>query len=58
MSRCGAKADRAVVLGTPLYFVSGFVTEDAQQREVLECHSGNSGEVRAVFKGMILEATN
>ena len=58
MSWSGVKTDRAVVLRTPLYFVSGFVAEDAQQGEVLGCYGGNSGEFRAVFEGMIFEATN
>ena len=58
MSWSGAKADRAVVLRTPLYFVSSFVAEDAQQREVLDCHGRNLGELWAVFEGMILEVTN
>ena len=53
-----AKADRAVVLRTPFYFMSGFITEDAQQREILDCHGGNPGELWAVLEGMILEATN
>ena len=58
MSRRRVKADRAVVLRTSLYFMSGFVAEDAQQGEVLDCHSGDPGEFQAVFEGMILEATN
>ena len=58
MSRHGVKADRAVVLRAAFHFVSDFIAEDAQQGEVLDCHSGDPGEFRAVFEGMILEATN
>ena len=58
MSWSGAEADRAVVLRTPLYFMSGFITEDAQQGEVLDCYGGNSWEFRTVFEGVVLEATD
>ena len=58
MSRRGAKVDRAVVLRTTFYFVSGFVAEDAQQREVLGHHSGDSWEIWAAFKRMVLKAAD
>ena len=58
MSWSGAEANGAVVLRTTLYFMSGFVAEDAQQGEVLDCYGGNLGELRAVFERVILEAAN
>ena len=58
MSRHGAKADRAVVLRATLHFMSGFITEDAQQREVLDHHCGDFRKFGATFKGMVLEAAD
>ena len=58
MSRCGVKADRAVVLRGTFHFVSGFIAKDAQQGEVLDRYGGNFREFRAVFEGMIFEVTN
>ena len=58
MSRHRAKVDRAVVLRATFYFVSGFVAEDAQQREVLGHHSGDSWEIQAAFERMVLEVAD
>ena len=55
MSGCGTKADGAVVLRTTFYFVSGFITEDAQQREVLDCYCRDFWEFGAVFEGVVFE---